>query len=138
MDHATLVAPILTPEMIAAGEGLVRAIDHAGIPVSAALWLLPPNESDWKLVISSPEITSKGPHAFYQKVDQILRKMGPTPLSTNVVSAFPPAHRLLSLLRAALKTSAGISNIRFTQNVINGVLIPDAHIYRLLPLSNAA
>ena len=138
MDHTTLVAPILTPEMIAAGEGFVRAIDNTGTPVSAALWLLPPNESDWKLVISSPEIATKGPHAFYQKVDQILRKMGPTPLSTSVISAFPPAHPLLSLLRVALKTSPGITNIRFTQNVINGVLIPDAYIYRLLPLSNAA
>jgi hypothetical protein len=64
MDHSTLVAPALTPEMIAAGEGLVRALDNAGVQVVAALWL--------------------------------------------------------------------------SQNVIKGVLIPDAHIYRLLPLSNAA
>lgn len=130
MDHTALVAPVLTQEMITAGEELLRAVDNAGINVVAALWLLPPDEQSWRLVISSPEIAGKGPHAFYQKIDHILRKLGTNVLSTSLVSALPPSHPLLSLLRH-FKTGPGISTTRFTQNVINGVLIPDALIYRL-------
>lgn len=131
MDHSTLVAPVLTPEMVAAGEELLRAVDNSGVHVTAALWLLPPDEASWRLVISSPEVAAKGPHAFYQKIDQVLRKLGGQVLSTSLVSALPPSHPLLSLLRITLKTGPGISNTRSTQNVINGVLIPDALVYRL-------
>jgi hypothetical protein len=38
---------------------------------------------------------------------------------------------LLKLLRIAIKTGPGISNIRFSRNTINGVIIEDAYIYRL-------
>lgn len=131
MDHTTLVAPVLTPEMVTDGEKFLRELDQARIEVPAAFWFLPPEESSWRLVISSPDVAKKGPHAFYQKIDQILRRIGTNALSTSLVSALPPSHSLLAVMRTALKTGPGISNIRFTQNVINGVLIPDALIYRL-------
>ena len=59
MDQATMVASFLTPDMVAAGEQLVRALDGSGTRVTSALWLLPPEEQSWRLVISSPEVAEK-------------------------------------------------------------------------------
>jgi hypothetical protein len=118
--------------MVAAGESLLRALDKAAVEVTAALWLLAPGESEWRLVISAPDIASKGPHAFYQKIDHALRRLGGSPLSMSLVSALLPTHPLLALLRVALGRVPGISRLRFRQNVINGQFIPDALIYRLL------
>ena len=39
---------------------------------------------------------------------------------------------LIFLLRKAVRTSEGVSGIRFSQNAINGQFIEDAYIYRLL------
>jgi len=132
MAYSALVAPDLSPEMVTAGENLLRTLDSAAVEVTAALWLLQPGESGWRLVISAPDIASTGPHAFYQKIDHALRKLGGTPLSMSLVSALPQTDPLLTLLRVALRTGPGISRIRFTENVVNGVLIPDALVYRLL------
>jgi hypothetical protein len=40
--------------------------------------------------------------------------------------------RLVQLLRPVIGTGPGICGIRLTQNVIDGVLIEDAYIYRLM------
>jgi hypothetical protein len=39
---------------------------------------------------------------------------------------------MITLLRVALRTGPGIGGIRFSSNVINGTLIEDAYIYRLM------
>jgi hypothetical protein len=126
-----MVASFLSPDMVSAGEQLVRALDDSGTRITSALWLLPPEEQSWRLIISSPEVAEKGPHAFYQKIDGVLRKRPNKVLSTSSISAVPPSNPLITLFRVALKTGQGFSNIRFTQNVINGILIPDAYVYRL-------
>ncbi|NIV68021.1 hypothetical protein GWN43_04130 [Candidatus Bathyarchaeota archaeon] len=47
------------------------------------------------------------------------------------ISVISTEHDLVKLLRAAIHTGPGISGIRFTGNVINGVFIDDAYIYRM-------
>ncbi len=47
------------------------------------------------------------------------------------VSVIDSNDPLIALLRLAVVTGEGISNIRLKQNVINGVLIEEAYIYRL-------
>ena len=53
-------------------------------------------------------------------------------ISLDDIAVSKPKNPLLKLLKIAIKTGPAISGIRFTNNVINGQLIKDAHIYRLL------
>lgn len=132
MAYTALVAPDLTSGLIEAGEKLVRALDAASIPVTAAFWLLSDEDVGWRLVIVSPEVAKVGARQFYGRLDDCLRTLGDLELSISHITAARPDDATVSLLRAALKTSEGISRIRFTRNVIKGVLIPDTLIYRLL------
>jgi uncharacterized protein YbjQ (UPF0145 family) len=44
----------------------------------------------------------------------------------------PPENALIELLSTAIQTPAdAVAGIRFSNNTINGQLIPDAYIYRL-------
>lgn len=48
------------------------------------------------------------------------------------ISLLPNSNDLIRILKLALKTKEdAVAGIRFASNVINGVLIDDAYIYRL-------
>jgi hypothetical protein len=48
------------------------------------------------------------------------------------IGLMEPDNPLIGLLALAIRTSGNdVSGIRFTNNVINGQLVPDAYIYRL-------
>jgi len=50
-------------------------------------------------------------------------------LDSSYVTAVAPEDPIVAALRKALKVP-GIASIRLTGNVINGILVPDALIYR--------
>lgn len=131
MDHEALVVEQFSADLEAGGRAVVQALDDANLNISAALWLLAPGETRWRLVIASQLVAALGPRAFYKKVDKVLRKIAPPTVPIDAINAVPPNHPLVSLLKVALQTGPGLGGIRFVGNVINGVLIPDAYIYRL-------
>ena len=46
------------------------------------------------------------------------------------ITAVSPKDELVGRLRKAVRTGPGISSVRFTDNVIDNVLIEEAYIYR--------
>jgi len=126
-----MVASALTQEMIQSGRTLVQQLDDSGISVNAALWLLFPEVQAWKLMLSTPTLVADGPKAAYDAVQKALSKISHPQLQLDDVVIAKPDAPLLKLMRLAIRTGSGIDSIRFTQNVINGQLIPDALIYRL-------
>jgi hypothetical protein len=54
------------------------------------------------------------------------------------ISVVEPENPFVSLLSTAIDTGPGILGIRFSQNIITGVLIEDAYIYRLFREENLA
>lgn len=120
----------LTPEMIAAGADLVRALDAANIPVTAAFWLYYGDEPDWRLRIVSPEVAQLGPLEFYRKLGDQMRALQRPELTSSNVTALEPNDRLVAALRKTLKVP-GIASIRYTGNVFNGIFFPDMLIYRV-------
>jgi hypothetical protein len=119
--------------MISAGEELTRRLDKARLIVSASLWLYNADTNSWRLIIGSPEVRTLGPKRAYKQVQSVISKMPldrpRIPLKDiTVIDSNDP---LLNLLRIAIKTGDGVSNVRLTRNVINGTLIEDAYIYRI-------
>jgi len=127
-----MVAMSLSSGQIKAGETLLRRLDADGIKVDAALWFYFPDKENWKLVLSLPEVIRLGPKAAYKEVQRVLSSADdPVGISLVDVTVARLNSDILNLLRTAIGTGPGISQIRFSKNVINGHLIEDALIYRL-------
>ena len=121
----------LTDPMVNSGANLLRALDALKVEVSAAFWSYFSEIDDWKLIISMPK--KQGQKAAYKSIQKALHNdKHPVDLRIDQVGIVNPEAPIIGLLRTVIATGPGISNIRFTNNVINGTLIEDVHIYRIL------
>lgn len=133
MVTEVVVKESLSSEMISAGAELARRLDDARFIVSAALWFYIPEAGAWRFIIGSPEVRTQGPKKAYKVIQSVISKMSDEQsiIPLKDVTVVDSNDSLISLLRGAIRTGDGISNIRFSHNVINGVLIEDAYIYRI-------
>lgn len=129
-----MVTQALTHELIDSGQKLLEALDASGLDVEAAFWLFSQEPGVWKLMLCIPELDRQGPKRAYKRIQSCLAKTpgAASSLSLDDVALVNAGDPILQLLRHALRTGPGISGIRFTNNVVNGTLIHDAYIYRLL------
>jgi hypothetical protein len=123
----------LTKEMIEAGAALVRKLDECGVQPDAAFWFYFPDIQQWKLVFAEVKLGAEGPKQIYKKIQETLSNFRAElgELSLDNVTLAKPDTPIVALLRIAIRTGPGINGIRFTNNVINGIVIEDAYIYRL-------
>ena len=128
MGKATLVDADME-----AGKDLLNKLDGTKFKVKAALWLYMPEPEEWRLILASPTVDVEGPKKAYEAVQSQLQGLGQKDkLSLQDISLVSPRDKLIKALKSVIKTSKAISHIRFTRNVINGLFIEDAYIYRLI------
>lgn len=128
-----MVATTLTDELIEDGESILVKIDESEMKVDAALWFYFQDDQMWKLMLSVKGVDREGPRKMYGQVQKLMaKKPRAKDLTLDDVTLLNPDAPLLQLMRTAVKTGPGISGIRFTGNAIDGQLIPDAYIYRLM------
>jgi hypothetical protein len=129
-----MVKTNLTEEMIEAGATLVRKLDNSRIQPDAVFWFYFPDMQAWKLVIAEVKVSKEGPKEIYRQIQKILAKSPKeiSGVSLDDVALAKPNEPMVTLLRLALRTGPGISKIRFKNNVINGTVVEDAYIYRLI------
>jgi hypothetical protein len=120
----------LSEKHISDGRSFVQALDGAGIVSSAALWLWRSSENAWRYVLSSPLI-EKGAD-MPVKIAAVLATMpaGFAVDRTNLM-LFEVQDPTIQTLHKAIQTGPGITSMRMSGNVINGVRIEDAYVYRL-------
>lgn len=102
-----MAAAALVSEEIAGGHNVVAALDAAGFSARAAFWFYDSDADIWKLWIATPE-AGEDLQKAYLKIGRILSAIGDRPV--------------LDLPR--------MSDVRFKSNVVNGIYIADALIYR--------
>jgi hypothetical protein len=108
-------------------------LDEIEFNVKAALWFYVQDSEEWRLIIASPIVDKDGPKKAYEKVQSQLQELdGRYKLSLRNISLVSPSDKLIKALKSVFKLDKAISPIRFTRNVINGVFIEDAYIYRLI------
>lgn len=135
MAEDVLVKESISREMISAGERLARYLVESDVPIDALLWLYVPESNAWSFLVASPEVKTNGPKSVYQKLRSSIEQMpandeeGVAWDDIVVVDSNDP---MIKLLRQAITTGQAISGIRFSRNVVNGVLIEDAYIYKLV------
>jgi hypothetical protein len=114
---------------LASGRELLLSLDQANFPVFAALWLFRPESADWTFYIGSVEVDNLGKHDAYAHLQAILDGID-SRVSLREISLVGSADPFLSLIVGAFGIG-GVSEVRVQNSMINGVLIPDALIYRL-------
>jgi len=129
-----MVDSTLTKEMIESGKALIKRLDDSKVQPDAAFWFYFPDIQEWKLVLAEVKVGKEGPKQVYRKIQTIISKFSDEmgELSLNHITLAKTDAPIVKLLRIAIRTGPGISGIRFKSNVINGTVIEDAYIYRLL------
>lgn len=115
------------------GKKLLKELDSQGLNPEVAMWFYIPDGNIWRFIIGSSSFNNKTNQKIYS---DFVNKYKDLKQVKNVglenITLLPNNDDLIVLLKKAIKTSPGtINNIRFTSNVINGVLIEDALIYRI-------
>jgi hypothetical protein len=124
MAYAALVESDVT-----AGRRLVETLDTAKFPMFAALWLLQPDADEWHLWIGSMLVDAVGRQRAYSQLQTALLD---SENSIPFTSIYLVGSSDSTLARMGMAFSiGGLSEVRLRDNVINGVLIPDALVYRL-------
>lgn len=125
--------PTLVDADMKAGEALLSKLDEIEFDVKAALWFYVQDSEEWRLIIASPIVDKDGSKKAYEKVQLQLQELnGRYELSLRNISLVSPGDKLIKALESVIRTGKSISHIRFTRNVINGLFIEDAYIYRLI------
>ena len=122
---------ILVNSDIEAGRELVRVLDESGFPVTAAAWIYFPDVQEWRLVIRTPKAAGNLQQAYLELAHAMDAKgdlRGRIDLVR--VKLVPPSDRMLEAIGKVMSVP-GLGTIRFSKNVINGIYIDDALIYRL-------
>lgn len=131
MAEEVLVAADLTSEAIEGGERLLRALDDRNVVVDAALWLFSPESSSWKLMIAAPEFRALGPKRLYRRIQSVLAGLDAPKPDLSDVTVVDSQDGLVQLLRVLTNTGRTVNRIRLKRTTVNGVSIPDVHIYRV-------
>jgi len=132
MVTEVVVKETISSEMIDLGADIVRRLDEAKFAVSAAFWFYLPESNVWRFFIANPRIRLDGVKQAYKKVQSILSTMPENKprIELKDISIIDSNDALVSLLKMSIRAE-GINGIRFSKNIINGVLIEDAYIYRM-------
>jgi len=125
--------PTLVDADMKAGEALLSKLDEIEFNVKAAFWFYVQDSEEWRLIIASPIVDKDGQKKAYETVQSQLQELnGCYELSLRNISLVSPGEKLIKALKSVFKLDKAISPIRFTRNVINGMFIEDAYIYRLI------
>lgn len=128
-----MVETTLTPEMIGEGAIVIQKLDEMGISPDAAFWFYFPDIGAYKLILAQVKVGADGPKGVYRSIQKALQGLGTlaSHISLDDVAVAKPDAPVVKLLAQVIGTGAGISGIRFSKNVIDGIPIDDAYIYRL-------
>jgi hypothetical protein len=125
MDKATLVK-----DDISEGKKLIQHLGNTEFKVNSALWFYATDLNEWRLILASEYLKTHGLKEAYSFIQNELEKLDLTNISLNNIAIIGVNDQLIDLLRRGIGTGDK-GEMRFTRNVINGVMIEDALIYKL-------
>ena len=125
------------------GKRLIDALEQEGIPLKAALWLYFDEADEWRLVLASPLIDTKGPRHVYERIQAVLdANKENMSISLSDISLLSPDDPIIKPLTEALNEKVANEGMRVKKSVITGkgddgrhhrqassVYLEDAYIY---------
>lgn len=109
---------------IDAGRALVKALDGAGVGVRGAFWFYLTDVDRWKLMIVS-DAAKQGSRDLYVKAISLKPE-----LDLSKVEFVAPSSPIFAALSRYFRFE-GLSGVRVSRNMLDGVYVDDAYVYRL-------
>ena len=123
---------VLVDADVELGRQVVEALDASDLRARAAFWFYEPDAGEWRLFLGASMVDKEGPKAALSEISKALETRGLRDrLPLYRISAVGLKTSIVKALRRVIKTGSDISGVRVTNNVVNGVLIHDAYIYRM-------
>lgn len=119
-------------DLIEEGRQLLLRLDQSFSGIQAAMWLRYPGSNSWNYLVSAKSLDKQGPKSAYALVQKVLHKIDEGKIKLGDIQIEKTDSGLLKLMRRAVRVNTESSGLMFTGNSMNGVLLPDAYIYRLL------
>lgn len=127
MDKTTLVK-----DDISEGRKLIEYLDKTDFKVNSALWFYIPDSNKWQLILASDYPKKHSLKDTYNFLQEALKKAETKDIALDNISIIKGDDDLIKLLKLALPVGYNIPEIRFTRNVVDGIMIEDALVYRLI------
>jgi hypothetical protein len=124
MDQATLVN-----FDVEAGAKALKALDDAKLKISVALWMVSPEYSDGRLVLSSPSLDQTHPLRSYEQVTRALHDHF-VHLQYSIL-VLPTKDPFIRDLRRVFGKTKDVSGMRLGGQTIGNRFISDAYVYRI-------
>ncbi len=123
----------LAAGLVEAGASLLEALDAAGAAPDTAFWLRFRDVDDWRLVLGGGRLVRHGPRIAHSRIRRILAESARfDPLTMQLIGVAKPDAQVVRILRSALRTGPGIHGVRIRDNVLNGVRVQEAYVYRVM------
>lgn len=128
-----MVKETLVDRDISDGKILIKMLEKSGFKVRSAFWLYVSELGEWSLFLASDYVDKYGQKKAYEFIQNELSKASsPISIYLSNINAVKVNDDMVNLLKVLIKTGPNdLNEMRFTQNVINGVMIEDAFIYRI-------
>src|SRR5262249_30655694 len=111
---------------------LLKALDAAQFPVTAALWYYLPDGGPWRLLFASPVVQREGPRAAYRTIQQVMAKSGPYPFGLDTIWAASTDEPIVMELRLFAGTDGApfIGGFDLQKTQLGDIFIDRAYVYR--------
>ena len=113
------------------GRELIQLLDERGFPITGAAWIFVPEMGQWRLFLRTPRAAVDLLQA-YRDVSDAMDDKGDlrTRLELSRVKLVPPTDRTLLAMGRVVR-EPGLAAIPFASNVVDGIFLDDALVYRL-------
>ena len=113
----------LRDEAIKAGKALAVGLDMHGIPIRVAMWNYDSDAERWMLILATPLVTTRGPLAVYQAIQEHLKNN--TAIHFEDISVVEPSDDDAAAVRKAESLTADSAPVRLTVESVYGGYFDD-------------
>ena len=127
-----VISSFMSKDMEFAGRFLLKELQKQRLAIDAAMWFFYPEMSTWKYILVMDDFEEKGPAFLYNIISQINRNHKSSryhEIPLDMVEAKGKSSFIYKVMRSVISLDSG--EMRFTNNMVNGLEIADCLIYRM-------
>lgn len=122
---------VLVEVDLAKTEKIVSALEQAGMPIAAALWVVFPEYDDWRLVLASKSFDSLSLGDAYLRVNRILKAAGFTAWDTPTIFIMKTTDPFVRALRKVFSKTKSVVGMRLGGQSWGGRVVDEAYAYKI-------
>jgi len=120
----------LTKSDLENGRRLIEGLDSANFNVTSAFWFYDDDVKLWRLIIVSNIVEQSGTNVAFNLLSYLTSKDIKSEISLTDITILGTNSPLNQIVSTLISTGNSISEIRLTDNTVNGVVLKDLYLYR--------